>query len=114
MAKSKKVSRRQIPILNIYPIDGVPPEVISESLQLMSFIYTETPKAVEEAIRTKKQVATLFQVNSQDAYLEIKKEDWGKAIDTCIAYYSEKEKYEVCSKLQDIKERISKPKKELA
>lgn len=113
MAKSKKVSPRQIPILNIYPIDGVPPEVISESLQLMKFIYTETPKAIKEAIRTKKQSATVFQVNNQDAYLEIGKEDWEKAIDTCIVYYSEKEKYEMCSELQSIKDSIPKSKTEL-
>jgi hypothetical protein len=114
MAKSKKVSPRKVPILNIYPIDGVPPEAISESLQLMSFIYTETPKAVQEAIRTNKQVATLFEINNQDVYLEIKKEDWEKAIDKCIAFYSEKEKYEICTNLQNIKASINKSKKELA
>ena len=113
MAKSKKVSSRKVPILNIYPIEGATSESISESSQLMTFLYTETPKAIQEAIRTRKQVATLFQISNQDAFVEIQKEDWCSALDKCIAYQSEKEQYELCTELQDIKAKISKSKKEL-
>lgn len=113
MAKRKKVSPRKIPILNIYPLKGASPEVLFETYHLKTFVYTETPKAIEEALRTRKQVATLFQVNNQDAFIEIQKEDWSTAIDKCIAYQSEKEQYELCSELQDIKTKIGKSKKEL-
>lgn len=113
MVKSKKISPRKVPILNIYPIERATPESISESSQLTTFLYTETPKAIQEAIRTRKQVATLFQINNQDAYLEIEKRDWCAAIDKCIVYQSEKEQYELCTELQDIKIKIGKSKKEL-
>lgn len=113
MTKSKKTPPRKIPILDIYPIEGITPESISESTQFIAFLYTETPKAIQEAIRTRKQVATLFEINNQDVYLEIEKKDWCAAIDKCIVYQSEKEQYELCSELQDIKTKISKPKKEL-
>ena len=113
MAKRKNIPSRKVPILNMHSVERVDSEVLSETYQLKTFVYTETPKAIEEALRTRKQVATLCQINNQDAFIEIQKEDWCIAIDRCIAYQSEKEQYELCSELRDIRARIDKSKKQL-
>jgi hypothetical protein len=113
MAKRKKVSSRQIPLLDVYHLQGATPEEICESEQFRDFLYTETPQAIQEALRTRKQVATIFQIHGKDVTLEIEKEDWSGAIDQCITYQSGKEQYELCSELRDIKSKITKSKKEL-
>lgn len=113
MAKRKKVTSRQVPLLDVFNLQGATPEEICESEQFSTFLYTITPQAIEEAIRTRKQVATLFQIHGKEVVVEIEKEDWSKAIDQCIEYQSRKEEYELCSELRDIKSKIPKSKKEL-
>ena len=112
MSRKKKESRK-IPSLNIYPIEGVSSKIIVESEPIVDFIYVETVNAIKEAISDRKSSATLFQINGQDFFVEIEKSDWKTALDKCITYYSNKEKYEICTELQVLQSKIKLPKTEL-
>jgi hypothetical protein len=112
MSRKKKESRK-IPSLNVYPIEGVTSKVLLESEYIVDFVYAETIIAIKEAYSAKKSSATLFQINGQDAFVEIVKADWKPALDKCITYFSGKEKYELCSELQTLKSKIKVPKTEL-
>lgn len=115
MIKNKRASRREIPILTITASNELATiEAISESPDFITFLHTETPKAIKEAIRTRKQVATLFEVGSENSFIELKKIEWEVAIDACIAYQSKVEKYELCIELQDLKTEINKLEKQIA
>ena len=105
----KKKTRRVTPNLNIRPYwPDTPVEALLQAETLVELVYTEVLPAIEEAIKTKKTSATLFQINSTDAYLELPRASWINAIDSCILYLSQKEKYEVCEELAALKTKLNK------
>lgn len=109
----KKQEPRKIISLNIYPLDNVTPENILQAEPVVEFMIDQTIAGIKDALRTRKNTATLFQINNQDAYLEIEKPDWKSALSNCIKYYSEKEKYEICSEIQTLIKKLNSQKKEL-
>ena len=110
---AKRSETRKVPNLNVYPIDNVPVDRILESTTLVEFVYIETPEAIKAAIKSKKATATLFQINNSEAYLEIPKSEWVAAIDSCMTYFMEKERYEVCTELKQLRSKLEKPSKAL-
>jgi hypothetical protein len=111
----KKRTTRVIPDLRIYPLSVTTPiEVILEAEVLVELVYTEVLPAIQQAIKAKKATATLFQINSTDAYVELPKSEWVTAIDSCISYYSTKEKYELCTELSTLKSKLNTSEVQLA
>lgn len=104
---SKKRTTRVIPNLKIYPLSVTTPvEALLEAEVLVDLVYTEVLPAIQQAVKSKKSTATLFQVNSSDTYMELPKSEWVTAIDSCISYYSTKEKYELCTELNTLKTKL--------
>lgn len=110
---AKRSESRKAPNLNVFPLDGVSLDRILESTTLVEFIYAETPEAIQAAIKSKKSTAVLFQINNSDTYLELPKSEWVQAIESCMKYHTEKEHYEVCTSLQQLKAKLEKPLKQL-
>jgi len=112
MAKKKR-DIRKVPNLDLRAIRNLTTEDSEDIELVIDYIYTETPKAIEEAVKAKKQVATLFELNGSNVYLDISKSDWSTVLDKCIAHHSAKERYELCTQLQTLSTKLTTPKLEL-
>lgn len=109
----KKKTGRIIPNVNIYPLEIAPVDAIAQADVVLEIVHTELLPAIKQAIKSKRTSAVLFQINSSDAYVEIPKTEWLKAIDKNIAYFTKKEKYEVCSDLTTLKTNLKEADKQL-
>lgn len=89
-------------------VENLSIEHITKSQALKDLLKVQVPITILEAHDSKKQSATIFEINSTDHYIEIPKKDWVQALETCIIWYLETEEYEKCSKLRDTIEDIQK------
>lgn len=94
-------------------LDQLSPEQIATSEALKGLLKNQVPLAIEEANNTKKQYATIFEINDTGNYIVIHKRDWQPAIESCIAWYLESEEYEKCSELKELISRIKKSTKKI-
>ena len=75
----------------------------------------EVPASIEYAIENKKTFASIFEINDSNCYIELHKNQWIQALETCILFYIEEEDYEACNKITKLIEKIKKkPKKVVA
>lgn len=93
------MSKRQIPRAVFEPWEGVSTEDLLQNDQFIKLAKQETPKAIKEAFLNKKTFATLFQINHTENYLDIPKQYWIPALEECIKYLIEDQKYEECRDL---------------
>ena len=105
---------RKVPNINIHPLIDVPVDTLLASETLVEVIYREVLPSIRESIRTRKKVATLFQVNSSEIYVELPKSEWLNAIERSILYYSEKEVFGICNELTMLKSKLIPSEKQLA
>lgn len=89
-------------------IDKLTTEQILKSEALKDLLKHQVPVAIYDAYNSKKQSASLFEINNTDHYVEIPKKDWAQALETCIMWYLESEDYERCSKIKEIIDEIQK------
>ena len=100
------MSKRIIPRALFEPFTGLQSSDLLDNEPLLNLIKNETPAAIEEAFRSKKTFATLFEVNMTGYYLDIPKQYWIDALEECIKLYLHEEKYEECVKLNSLIEQI--------
>lgn len=110
---ARKKQTRRIPNLNVYPLENLTAERILQSETFTELVRLEVSVAIREAMELKKTVATLFQINSSEVYIEIPKSEWPSALESCIEYFSDFENFEVCDDLQKLKVQIVNSEKEL-
>ena len=89
-------------------------EHIVESQQFNQMLKTKTAWAIEQALRSNSVFATLFEINDTGCYIEIHRNDWVNAIDSCIAMYVEDEDYDTCGKLTALAQEIKEKHKRLS
>jgi hypothetical protein len=88
---------------------------IQSSEILKTLIKNEVPKSIEYAIDNKKTFASIFEINDSNCYIELHKNQWVQALETCIIFFIEDEDYESCNKITKLIEKIKKkPKKVVA
>jgi hypothetical protein len=93
-------------------IESLTAQDIQTSEVLKTLIKKETPKAIEFALDNKKTFASIFEINDSNSYIELHKNQWVQALETCILFYIEEEDYESCNKITKLIEKIKKkPKK---
>ena len=102
------MSKRVIPRALFEPFVGLQTSDLLDSEPLLNLVKNETPAAIEEAFKSKKTFATLFEVNMTGYYLDIPKMYWVDALEECIRLYLKEEKYEECSRLNSLIEEIKK------
>lgn len=107
------MSKRQIPKAFFEPLDHIKASDLLESDSLLDMVKKETPLAIEEAFRNKKTFATIFEINGAGVYLDIPKQYWVPALETCIRFMIEKEDFEKCIPLRNLIEEIQKPVKKI-
>ena len=102
------MNKRIIPRALFEPFYGLEASDLMDNEPLLSLIRKETPDAIEEAFRTKKTFATLFEINTTGLYLDIPKMYWIPALETCIKLNLQDEHFEECVKLTNLIDKIKK------
>lgn len=104
---------RRIPRALFEPLDAVRASDLVDNSALLTLIKQETPIAIEEAFKNKKVFATLFEVNGTGMYIDIPKQYWIPALEQCINFMLEEEKFEDCIPIKKLIDEIRKPVKTL-
>ena len=96
-------------------INALKAEDIQNSEILKTLLKKEVPKSIEYAIENKKTFASIFEINDSNCYIELHRNQWIQALETCILFHIEDEDYESCNKITKLMEKIrNKPKKVIA
>jgi hypothetical protein len=106
--------KRQIPRALFELPDDVQVAQLLENESLLALIKVETPLAIEESFRNKKTFATIFEINGMGLYMDIPKAYWIPALEQCIAFNLEEEKFEECVKIKNLIEEIRKGNKTIS
>ena len=83
-------------------LDSLTSDQISKSDILKELIKKHVPLAIEEAIVDKKIYASLFEINDSGQYIEVHKNQWVQALETCLVWYVEDENYEMCTHIKNL------------
>ena len=106
-------SKKEAPIRAIFDdISTLSKEDILDSELFIKLLKDNTFNAITKALKTNSVFATLFEINDSACYIEIHKNDWINALESCISMYVEDEDYDTCGKItvliREIKEKNSK------
>lgn len=93
-------------------IEQLSTEDIKSSNILLNLLKQEVPTAIEFAVSNKKTFATIFEINSSSSYLEIHKNYWEEALNTCLRLFlsDEEENYEMCHRISKLIDAIQSKK----
>lgn len=75
---------------------------VAESKELRQLIKIQAPAAINDAMIRGKTYASLFEINDTSCYVEIHKNHWADALETCLLWYVEDEDYEMCTHIKDM------------
>ena len=103
-----KKSNRQVPsmVVTIKGEGETDIEALCENEMFIKAVFIETIAGIKDAISTKSKTAILFQMAKSDYYLELDKSQWKQALQTYIDRLIEEEKYEECSKIKVLMDKI--------
>ena len=108
------MNKRVIPRALFEPLEGIHTSDLLDNEALIALIKKETPEAIKEAFENKKTFATLFEINGLGLYLDIPKQYWIPALEQCIAFNLEEEKFEDCIPIKNLIDKIRKPSSTIA
>lgn len=100
--KNNKEKRVRAVFDNLYNLRS---EDIEKSDQLKELLKNQVPKAIKLAQESNKIFASIFEINSTGAYLEIHKNHWISALETIILWRVEsdlEEDYKTCAEIRDL------------
>ena len=103
-----KKSNRQVPsmLITVKGEGQADIDALCENETFVKAVFTETIAGIKDAISNKNKTATLFQIAKSEYYLELDKSQWKQALQTCIDRLIEDEKYEECSKIKVLMDKI--------
>lgn len=108
----KKQNRIRAVFENLHNLTS---EDIEKSGILKELLKVQVPRAIRLALESKKIFASVFEINSTGAYLEIHKNHWISALETIILWRVEsdlEEDYKKCAELRDLIIRIKESSKQ--
>lgn len=108
------MSSRKIPRAMFEILEDIEAADLIDNESLIGLIRAETPAAIEEAFKNKKTFATLFEINGMGLYVDIPKMYWIPALEQCIAFNLEQEKFEDCVILKNLIDQIRKGNKTIS
>lgn len=77
-------------------------EDVAKSEILKALLKSHVPLAIEDAIIKKKIYASVFEINDSKHFVEIHKNNWIQALETCLVWYVEDEDYEMCNHIKNL------------
>ena len=108
------MSSRKIPRAMFEILEDIEAADLIDNESLIDLIRAETPAAIEEAFKNKKTFATIFEINGLGLYVDIPKMYWIPALEQCIAFNLEQEKFEDCVILKNLIDQIRKGNKTIS
>ena len=108
------MKKAPIPIRALFDnIEELTSEDIKASNILLNLLKQEVPSAIEYAMANKKTFATIFEINASSNYLEIHKNYWEEALNTCMRLFINdgEENYEMCHRISKMIEALQLAKK---
>jgi hypothetical protein len=105
MAK-KETRRIPMMVLNIVGEGKADIDIICNNDTFVAAVYKETVESIKDALSRKKQTAVLFELNKSDYYIEISKDQWKQALQTCLDRLVVDERYEECSEIKIVMDKI--------
>jgi DNA primase len=96
------MAKRNIPKAVFEPWDGLVAADLLEAPPLVELVKKEAPKAIRDALNNRKTLATLFQVNHSEHYIDIPTPYWIAALEECIKYLIEEQRYEECKEIKKL------------
>lgn len=100
------MAKRIIPRALFEPRDEFKAEDLLQTPQLVNMVKRETPLAIRAALEENKIFATIFEVGTSGMYIDIPKSYWIDALEQCISYSLEQEKFEECIELKKLIDQI--------
>jgi hypothetical protein len=104
----KTVKKRKIHNLEIFFTDEKDILKLAKSEDLNEIVMKESLVAIKDAIKNKSETADIVNISNLDCIVSIKKEDFGKVLDTLVEYYQGKEEYLICSSIVKLKKKYEK------
>jgi len=103
------MAKRVIPRAMFQPLEGLTMAELCDTESLVNLTKQETYPAIEEAFNNKKTFATLFEINVTGYYIDIPKRSWVDALEELIKYNLTEEKFEECTKIKQLIDKIRQP-----
>ena len=104
-----KKSSRTIPtvMFNINGKDKVDIDALCSNEVFTRAVFKETVNGIKDAIENRKKTAVLFELDKSEYFVEISKNDWKQALQSCIdRFISNGEKYEECIPIKELIDKI--------
>lgn len=106
-------SKKESPVRAMFDdISTLTKEDVLDSETFLKLIKDKTFDSISKSFKSNSVFATLFEINDSACYIEIHKNDWINALESCISMYIEDEDYDTCGKIttliREIKEKNSK------
>lgn len=100
---------RKIPRALFEPLEEIVAAELTDNEAFINLIKKETIPAIQAAFKNRKTFATLFEVNRTGYYIDIPKQYWITALEECINFLLEDEKFEECVEIKKLIDDIRKP-----
>lgn len=106
-------TKKEIPIRAIFDgVNQLTTEDVIASEPFNKLLKEKIPSIIEEAHKVGSVFATIFEINDSGCFIEIHRNDWIKALESCISMYVEDEDYNTCGKItaliQEIKDKYKR------
>ena len=101
------MARRKIPNLNVRLGFGADINTLHKNPQVQELIYNNLILGIKDANASNKNEATIVELHSSGNFVQIHKNDWKSSLEKAQQYYSNLEKYEICSEIQKLIESIN-------
>lgn len=102
------MAKRIIPNLQFNIAPGGEPDfsAIAENEVVKHLVYSNTFVGIKEAIKKRAKNAKIIEIDSSGQYITIGKEDFKTALDKTLVYYEQKEDYETCAEIVELKNKL--------
>jgi hypothetical protein len=96
------MARKKIPNLNIHLGFGANLNTLHKNPQVQELIYTNLVLGIKDANNSNKNEAIIVELHSSGNYVQIHRSKWKESLEKAKKYYSDLEKYEICSDIQKL------------
>lgn len=102
------MAKRIIPNLQFNIAPGGEPDfsAIAKNDIVRDLVYANTFVGIREAVKKRAKNAKVIEINSSGQYITIEKEDFKTALDNTLLYYEQREDYETCAEIIELKNKL--------
>lgn len=100
--KEKTEVKDEVINLNIVYFQEEDLEILLETKEFTDLVIQESYKRVKKALEEKLKKITLFKISNLMLSVEVEHSNYLNILNNTLAYYTEEEKYEICSEIQKI------------